>query len=147
MAGASHRYRPKRGPQVLWYLTLGAALWFGGCHGSVPLVPVGPPPSAPIPGLEVDTFPPPAKVEVIPLRRQSECYWQDGYWDARPRLFGSSEWNWRPGSWVLVPKGCYYAPPRTEVERSSTRHRLLYTRGAYYPYDPKVTCAPAEECR
>jgi len=143
MARPSFRKNPRLAFAVI--ASLSAGLF--GCQASVPCVPEGPEPDVPIPPLEVAAFPPPTKVEVIPLRRQTDCLWQDGHWDAHARLIASDEWTWRPGAWVRVPEGCYYAPPHTEIEQNTPRRRLIYTRGAYYPYEPGTTCPPVEECR
>jgi hypothetical protein len=123
---APHRLRKPAASLIATILLLN-------CGGAVDLVPRGPRGRGGPPIAQVGTLPPPAKVEVVPLRRHPDCFWQDGFWEVGdPRAQGSNAWSWKPGSWVRTPPGCRYAPPQTAVENTGNGTHLLYIPGAYY---------------
>lgn len=122
-------------------LTLGAVVsMLGACGGGTPLVESGPPGERDG-GTRVHRMPPPAKVEVIPLRRSPTCEWLDGYWDYR-----GGDWRWVKGAWIEPPKDCHYSPPSTRFEQSSGGSVPIYRPGAFYPDEPGGKCEAIERC-
>jgi hypothetical protein len=117
------------------------------CGGAVELVPRGSHGKGGPAPIEVSSLPKAARVEVIPLRRDSTCFWQDGHWDTRGekgRAVGT--WFWKPGSWVHTLQNCRYAPPQTTIENTVSGTRLLYTPGAYYATGSGQLCPPPPPC-
>lgn len=99
------------------------------CGTKSVLVPRGPhQPRLEKPPHVVRTPPPPAKIEVLPLRRNNECLYQDGY-----HYPEEQSWAWKKGAWVLPPKGCYYAPARTSYEKVRRGTALVYREGVWLP--------------
>lgn len=90
-------------------------------------MPLGPHPSDAEGHVRVAYPPPPARIEVIPLRRRDACLWLDGYWDAR-----GNEWQWVKGTWVQAAPRCYYARPSTRFESTPAGTALVYQPGAWY---------------
>ncbi len=82
------------------FALLGSAA-LSSCSGGTQIVPHGPhrPEQK---AVRVDEPTPPARVERVPLRQNSQCRWLDGYWERSRR-----NWQWVKGRWVLPPKGCY----------------------------------------
>lgn len=129
-------------PAILSSVALVFALF--SCGSKNILLPTGPhipqKESAP---LRVKTPPPPARIEVVPLRRNSRCLYRDGHWSPR-----GSTWTWSKGEWVLPPEGCYYAPPQTRYEDVELGTTLVHREGTWHPSNPKSegTCAEALAC-
>src|SRR5450432_4226944 len=109
--------------------------WLLAACGAAQLVtvPSGPQPAKAQP-VAVDYPPPPAKIEEIPLSRQSSnrCVWRDGFWDWTGR-----RWEWQGGRAVLSPAGCRFAEAKLEWTTDS----LSFYRPAWYP-DPAQKPAP-----
>jgi hypothetical protein len=111
------------------------------CAGGTPLVKTGPhPASAPAP-VVVRSPPPPTKVEVLPLRRNPECYWQGGHWAPR-----SGGWKWVKGAWVLPPAGCILAPAVTRFESLEGTTVLVHRAELWYRQDGTLACAEPKDC-
>jgi hypothetical protein len=55
--------------------------------------------------VQVQTAPPPARVETVPARPQRGAVWLDGEWAWQGR-----KWAWRRGRWVMPPAGASYSP-------------------------------------
>lgn len=91
--------------------------------------------------LRVPHPPPPAKIEVIPIRRNKECRYLDGYWDYR-----DDAWHWIKGAWVRPPDDCLYSPPRTRFEQSRAGTVLLYRPGEWYHLGQEGMCDDAVPC-
>jgi hypothetical protein len=71
-----------------------------------PLVPHPPYVGQPTEALEaVERAPPPARVEVLPLRPTPEAVWVDGQW-----IWHRARWAWLLGRWVQPPPGAVYSP-------------------------------------
>lgn len=111
------------------------------CSGRTPLVPTGPRPAADPPPLAVEDPPPSTRVEILPLRRNSKCYWRGGYW--RPSGDG---WQWEKGAWVEPVPGCVFAPPVTGYEPYDGGTRLVYRPGVWYRPRGTGTCLEARDC-
>lgn len=126
-----------------------ASLWaMPSCGGTTPLLREGKGPEGGLPGTAVTSFPPPARVEVLPIRRNQECLWQDGYYRPRTTLGkgGGTEWVWTPGAWVLPIENCEYTRPRTLAESSDEGGRIVYFPPAFYDPTTKKTCPAPGEC-
>jgi hypothetical protein len=54
---------------------------------------------------QVDTGPPPGRIETIPPRPAGADAWVDGEWVLR-----HGRWYWLLGRWVKTPSGARYAP-------------------------------------
>ena len=55
--------------------------------------------------------------------------------------------QWTRGEWVLPPKGCYYAPPRTGYEDLDVGTALVFRAGAWLPYTKGlITCEQPRPC-
>lgn len=52
----------------------------------------------------MDYPPPPARVEMVPERPQSNAVWLNGEW-----AWSGRRWAWKEGGWVVVPEGARYA--------------------------------------
>lgn len=122
-------------------LQLASLLALGACGGKTPLVEEGPPGQPRDGGTRVHRMPPPAKVEVIPLRRSPTCVWLDGYWDYR-----GGDWRWVKGAWIEPPEDCHYTPPSTRFEQSSGGSIPIYRRGEFYPDEPGGKCEAVKRC-
>jgi hypothetical protein len=147
LARPTHRPERLHFPRQRPVASLIATILLMSCGASVDLVPRGPRGQGGPPIVQVSTFPPPATIEVIPLRRHPDCFWQDGRWEpGDPRGQGGSTWVWKPGSWVRPPADCYYAPPETAVENSGSGTHLLYVPGAYYVPDSGQPCPAPPPC-
>jgi hypothetical protein len=55
--------------------------------------------------VQVQTAPPPARVETVPPRPSRGAVWLDGEWAWQGR-----KWAWRRGRWVMPPQGASYSP-------------------------------------
>ncbi len=92
------------------------------------------PPRGPHLGLEPPVYveypPPPAQSEAVPPDPGGSCVWVDGHheWAAR-------RWEWRPGRWVIPPKGCYYAGMVLAWLPSVGTGNLSYLKPRWYPED------------
>jgi hypothetical protein len=84
-----------------WRFAL-CALAVAACSGRIPHPPyANHPPDALV---EVDYPPPPARVEFVPERPQSDAVWLNGEWS-----WSGRRWAWKEGGWVVVPEGARYA--------------------------------------
>jgi len=87
--------------------------------------------------------PPPAEIEVMPLRRNKNCFYLDGYHEPK-----GSAWSWVHGSWILPPVDCYYAPPQTLYEDLDVGTTLVHRKGVWHPLPSNVaqSCGDPLEC-
>ncbi len=86
--------------------------------------------------------PPPAKVEVVPLRRNERCSYLDGHYAPR-----GQDWVWTRGRWVLLRKRCYYAPPQTTYEKVRGGNALVFRKGAWHPRNAgDAPCPEPQPC-
>ena len=85
--------------------------------------------------------PPPAQVEVIPLRRREECLWRDGYWGWK-----GAGWRWTDGAWVIPPEACSYARPETRWVKENSSAKLLYFAPEWLPDEAETKCAEPRSC-
>jgi len=109
------------------------------CSASLPKPPTGPvPPDAMI---EVPYPPPPARVEVIPPRKNGLDVWIDGQWE-----WDGTVWKWLDGAWTTPPANAYFTP-WTAVRQSDGR--LLFARAAWRAKDGRpLDAAPGRDvCR
>jgi hypothetical protein len=106
----------------------------------VALVPTGPQ-RIDAPQIAVDEAPPPAKVETIPERPEDDCRWLDGQWE-----WEAAGWRWRPGSWVVPPKGCYFARSTTAWATGAQGDVLYFRLGRWVPDETGGTCAAPRRC-
>lgn len=112
------------------------------CAGKTAVVRTGPHrPSEEPPPVRVGRPPPPAEVETLPLRRNPDCYYQDGYYEP-----DGSTWKWVKGSWILPPRGCYFAPPSTAYEDLDIGTTLVFRPGVWHSYQGLFKCAAPAEC-
>ena len=93
--------------------------------------------------VEVDYPPPPAQIEERDegLAGRPECRWLDGHYEWRGK-----RWQWLPGSWVVAPSGCHYAPSLTRWSRPPGP-RLYYTPPRWYRTDGITACPPPTQCQ
>jgi len=49
--------------------------------------------------------PPPARVEVLPVRPSEQAVWVDGQW-----VWRRGRWAWLSGRWVAPPQGAVFLP-------------------------------------
>jgi hypothetical protein len=91
--------------------------------------------------LRVPYPPPPAEVEVLPLRRRDECLWRDGYW----RWDGAS-WAWESGAWIVPPEDCEYVRPATLWKKDNGNLRLVFHPPEWRPTEPGLKCAEPRAC-
>lgn len=97
------------------------------CGSGAAVVRTGPHrPSEEPPPKRVSSAPPPPKVETLPLRRNSKCFFRDGEWTPSGRA-----WKWEKGEWILPPPGCYYAPPQTRYEDLDVGPALVFRKGVW----------------
>jgi hypothetical protein len=92
-------------------------------------------------GVRVPFPPPPAEIEVIPLRRRDECFWRDGFWQ-----WSQTGWSWRPGAWELPPVGCTYTRPTTRWVKDAGTLKLLYFGAEWQPEEPGIRCSEPRSC-
>ncbi len=111
------------------------------CRGGTPLVPAGPHPEAGPPPLVVKSPPPPTKIETLPLRRNSDCFWRGGHWSPR-----SGGWKWVKGAWVIPPKGCTLAPAVTHFESLEGTTVLVHRAELWYRAPGTQTCDEPKDC-
>src|SRR5690606_17808162 len=114
------------------------------CSRTTALLPRGPHlPNKEPPPLRVREAPPPAQIEVVPLRRNKRCYYQDGYWSP-----DGGAWVWTKGQWILPPPACYYAAPATQYEDLKVGTTLVHRPGAWHSLFPRQaqTCADPQPC-
>lgn len=117
--------RRLRASQALFALAV--LIW--GCQKANVLVPRGPHRIDQEPGpVRVRSPPPPANIEVLPLRRNPSCFYLDGHHEPR-----GGGWVWQQGAWILPPAHCAYAPPRTSYEQIAGGTTLVYRAGAWHP--------------
>lgn len=139
--------RPRRSRSSLALALSVASTCIASCGGGTPLLREAPMPKS-ASATTVTSLPPPARVEVLPIRRNSECRWQDGYY--RPRatfsMAGATEWIWTPGAWVVPTEGCRYARPRTEAERSKDGGRIAYFPPLYFDPTTGEACPQPAPC-
>lgn len=123
-------------------LLLGAGALSPGCGSSVALVPESPPESARVrKPTRVPYPPPPAEIEVLPLRRRDECLWRDGFWTWKGASF-----RWTNGAWVVPPEGCTYAKPEARWEKNGGVTRLVYYPPEWQPEEPGTKCVEPRAC-
>jgi hypothetical protein len=135
---------PAHCPRGLSNISFGWALLALSCGSPSVLVPKGPHvPSEEAAPIRVKRPPPPAQIEVMPLRRNNECFYRDGSWSPKGR-----SWTWTKGDWVLVPDGCYYAPAQTRYEILEIGTTLVHRSGSWHPVTSKgqSKCAPVQTC-
>ena len=113
------------------------------CSADTGIVPMGPhrPNKEPRP-LRVRTPSPPVELQVLPLRRNQECFFLDGHYVPK-----GDAWHWIPGKWILPPEDCYYAAPSTRYEKLDVGTTLVFRAGAWHPNsedDPE--CSPVRAC-
>lgn len=114
----------------------------GGCSSTTPTVPTGPRPDGDEKAVSVPFPPPPARVEVIPLRRRDTCLWLDGSWDYR-----GGAWVWLKGAWLEGDSPCFYVPPHTRFESTPAGTALVYSRGQWYEKTAlNAICQPPPVC-
>lgn len=111
------------------------------CGGGTPLVKTGPHPTRGPAPLVVRSPPPATKVEVLPLRRNPDCFWRGGHWAPR-----SGGWKWVKGAWVLPPAGCTFAPAVTHFESLEGTTVLVHRAELWYRDDGALTCAEPKDC-
>ncbi len=85
--------------------------------------------------------PPPAEVEVVPLRRNDTCLYMDGYY--KPT---QGTWIWQQGEWVVPPADCYYAPPETHYEKVTGGTTLVHRKGVWLKNKGSGLCEDAQPC-
>jgi len=120
---------------------LGAALASSACGGGTPLVSAGPHPADGPPPVVVHDPPPPTKVEIVPLRRNQECFWKGGYWTPR-----AGSWRWVKGTWVLPAPGCTLAPAVTHFEAVEGSTVLVHRAELWYRTDGAEACEAPKDC-
>jgi hypothetical protein len=134
-------------------LTIVAALALLACGSVVRTAPTGPHPPALAEPVTVEFPPPPARVELTGPDPGEPCAWMDGHW-----VWAGRRWHWIPGSWILPPKGCYYAPaatvwysPPATTATARGRSQLYYSPPRWYPLSPaaqgKLRCAAPGACK
>jgi hypothetical protein len=111
------------------------------CGGGTPQVKTGPHPESSPPPLVVQSPPPPTKIEVVPLRRNPQCFWQGGHWTPR-----SGGWKWVKGAWILPPDGCTFAPAVTRFESLEGSTVLVHRPQLWYREAGTLTCAEPKDC-
>jgi hypothetical protein len=105
---------------------LTAALFLSACAGSIPEPPYSPQPEESFE--EIQSPPPPARVEVVPARpKNPNAVWLDGEWD-----WTGTRWAWQFGRWVALPPGATYAKWETKRRADGV---LIFAPGAFR--DPK----------
>jgi hypothetical protein len=111
-----------------------------GCRPHTRVVPEGPHPKG-APTFRVETPPPDARVEIVPLARRRGCAWLDGHYERRGRV-----WQWQKGLWVRPPPGCFYARSRTRYEETDEGVQLIHRPGAWYPSKSEKACEVVLPC-
>jgi hypothetical protein len=102
-----------------------AGLLMAACGSRLPAPPTGPHPSNSTTYIEVPFPPPPAQVEIIPLRPpDAGAVWVDGEWS-----WQGKRWVWLPGGWVVPPARGYFAP---WLVYRLDNGRLLFAPGAWH---------------
>jgi hypothetical protein len=74
-----------------------------GCSPSLPHPTFAP--QAPSSLQPVDQAPPPARVELVPVRPSELAVWVDGEW-----IWRRGRWAWLTGRWVAPPTGAVFSP-------------------------------------
>jgi hypothetical protein len=115
---------------------VGAAL-VTACGSPVVHPPVTPQPSAAL--VEVDSPPPPARVETVPPRPSGVAVWIDGEW-----IWRRARWAWLEGRWVAPPSGGAFAP---WVFVRGSDGRLWYAPGTWRDSQGAALPAPAALAR
>lgn len=118
-----------------------------GCGSTLPRVPTGPHRVEIAKAVVVGYPAPPARVECVPAQPRQQCAWLDGTW-----RWGGRRWQWIPGSWIVPPAGCYYAPAYSqwvsgEAEDPGARDQLFYFEARWYPSEGTGGCGAPEVCR
>jgi len=105
------------------------------CSSRIPQPPATAQPQSAL--VEVDYPPPPARVEYVPAQPSNDAVWVNGEW-----LWSGRRWSWRPGMWIVVPKGAAYAR-RVLVRREDGR--LFYAPGTWRDKQGNEMPAPPEK--
>ncbi len=114
----------------------------GGCGSHAELVVEAPPGTDhKEKAVRVPYPPPPARVEVLPLRRRDECLWRDGYW-----MWDGSGWDWESGAWLVPPEECEYVRPETHWEKDNGNMRLVFHPPEWHPAEAGLKCAEPRAC-
>lgn len=108
------------------------------CNFHVPQPPGGKFPRSEM--VEVPYPPPPARVEVVPPKKQADHVWIDGQWD-----WDGSEWQWTEGTWTVPPKGAVYFTPWQTERRADGR--LFFASSAWRDADGRPLNGPAGRSR
>lgn len=128
-----HRFALGSFPLFWQLLAIGSLVWSQACGTPSITVPQGPhrrdQEEAPV---QVSRPPPSAKIEVVPLRRNSDCFYLDGHY----KPIGDT-WAWEKGKWVIIPNNCYYAPPVTQYETIEGGTTLVHRPGVWLPESTK----------
>ncbi|MEZ4439390.1 MAG: YXWGXW repeat-containing protein [Polyangiaceae bacterium] len=72
---------------------------------------------------EVPFGPPTPRVQEIPDPPSEAAVWVDGHWS-----WDGSDYQWRPGHWVVPSPGSVYAPPTLVRRRDGS---LVYYEGLW----------------
>ena len=145
-----HRQGGARRTKRRWKFTMvifALALWFSfslsACRSRTGVLRTGPhQPEREGAPLRVRAMPPPVKVEAVPLRRNKDCFYQDGSW-----VPAGNSWSWVKGEWILPPADCYYAPPRTAYEEFGVGTALVHRPGFWHPrVSTKKECGEPKKC-
>jgi hypothetical protein len=93
--------------------------------------------------VEIDYPPPPAQIEERDeeLAGRPDCRWLDGHYEWRGK-----RWQWLPGSWIVPPNGCSYAPGLASWSKPPSS-RLYYTPPRWYRADGKAACPAPIQCQ
>ena len=87
--------------------------------------------------VQVDTPPPPARVEVLPLRPTRKAVWLDGEWTWR-----RGRWAWVPGRWVDPPGSASFS---LWVFVRGPDGALWYAPGVWHDASGAAVAAPEPE--
>src|SRR5580704_4726296 len=130
--------RERRGACWKAFTMLAAAACFGfamACTASLPHPPYTAQLSSAL--VQVDTPPPPGRVEILPARPNLTAVWLDGEWTWR-----RGRWAWMPGRWVNSPSGFTFSP---WVFVRAPDGGLWYAPGAWHDSTGSAVPAPAPQ--